>query len=161
MTEDVRAAYEKDAAAFVRKIRDAGSEVHLRMARYHVATDFEAMDRWANAIDVRSTFTLASALALTKTPLDAGQNPLDEIEVRRQAARRTDALWLLALPGFSPENDKEMSLTEPLATNPAWARPYLNAARRKGIRLVYDAFFPDADSEYRDARLIEALNEGK
>lgn len=157
MTDAVRTAYEKDAAAFVQKIRAAGSEVHLRMARYHVAADFGALDRWAKAIGARGAFSLASALALTKTPLDAGQTPLDETEVRRQAARRTDVLWLLALPGFRPENDKEMSLTEPLASNSAWARPYLNAARRKGVRLIFDAFYPDTDAEYRDARLVEAL----
>lgn len=161
MTEAARAAYEKDAAAFVRKIRDAGSEVHLRMARYHVATDFEAMDRWAKAIGAHGTFSLAAALALTKTPPEAGQTPLAEAEVRRQAASRADALWLLALPGFSPENDRETSLTEPLASDPAWAQPYLDAARRKGVRLVYDAFYPDADAEYRDARLVEARNEGR
>lgn len=34
-------------------------------------------------------------------------------------------------------------------------RPLVEALGRKGAGLVFDALYPDADAEYRDARLFE------
>ena len=50
-----------------------------------------------------------------------------------------------------------VSLHEPLAaqTFAKDVRPLVEALGRKGAGLVFDALYPDADAEYRDARLFE------
>ena len=33
--------------------------------------------------------------------------------------------------------------------------PAVDAIKRKNVSIVYDAIYPDADAEYRDAKLFE------
>lgn len=149
--------YTKDARRFVREIEKAGCSVHLRMARYHVASDFEQMDWWTDALGVRPTFSLAQALALTRTPLSQGQKPLDEMSVRERARKHANDLWLVAAPGFDGNNDREISLTEPVGTALDQIRPYLDFAIKNGIRIVLDANYDNLDCEYADVRILELI----
>ena len=148
--------YERAVARFAGKISNAGCKVHLRMARFHVAVDFRSLEHWASVAGASKTFSLASALALTKTPVSQGQEPLSESMVLREAEKRSGDIWLLAAPGFDGNNDRELSLTEPLAVNAEWVLPYIDIAKRKNARVVFDAYYENCDEEYRDAKLFES-----
>ena len=65
-------------------------------------------------------------------------------------------LWLVAAPA-KDIHGQLWSLHHPLSEQNVLPdiKPLVDALKKKKVRLVYDALYPDADAEYRDARLLE------
>jgi len=67
--------------------------------------------------------------------------------------------FFLSVPRADPETKILISERDPVATQTFYPdiSPVLKELGKKKVRYVYDAVYPDADSEYRDMRLFESL----
>ena len=136
-----------------RLCRDAaarGITVYLRESPLRLTGSLPVLRLWIERIGEPN---LRPAPALAAEMLVHGG---DAAKIAQAIADFDAPFWFVA--GAARDlHGQLVSLHEPLAaqTFAKDVRPLVEALGRKGAGLVFDALYPDADAEYRDARLFE------
>jgi len=147
-------ARENMAQVIRRLCRDAaqkGITVYLRQSPMRQIKALSDLPDWIHH-KVKAP-NLKPAPSLAAMMLLEGRDPAKIAKAIR--AFGTD-VWLVAAPAEDITGNLT-SLHEPLADRGDLTalKPILDAVRAKGVRLVYDGIYPDADAEYRETRLFE------
>lgn len=145
-----RADFEATYRRTAEKIAAAGITAYLRMTPDHVVNGFADADAWvakSGTPAFRTAVFLGTAMSTPKRT--AAQRVVD-------ACARRDGLWVLSAAA-TDVNGSVWTRSDPLAAHADEVRPYLEHAAKAGVRVVFDAFYPDRDAEYRDARLFEEM----
>ncbi len=136
-----------------RLCRDAaakGISVYLRQSPQRRIDNLSSLSAWITRVH-EPNFKPAPSLAAMS--LLEGRNPA---KIAKAIERFGTDVWLV--DGAAEDiNGNLASLHMPVASQTLLKDlvPAVEAIKRKNVRIVYDAIYPDADAEYRDAKLFE------
>jgi hypothetical protein len=139
---------------FCRDAAARGITVHLRQSPHRRVASLTDMARWTSEIVKEPNFKPAPSLAAQQIKRNG-----DMAGVAKDIKEFAADVWLVAA-ARKDANGETVSLHDPVASL-GGAEPAVEAIRRKGVRIVYDALYPDVDAEYRDARIFEDKQEGE
>jgi len=136
-----------------RLCRDAaqhGITVYLRQSPQRRMDNLSALPAWISRVH-ESNFKPAPSLAAMM--LLEGR---DSAKIAKAIELFGTDVWLVSAPA-EDINGHLTSLHVPVAAQTTLkdAKPVIEAVKRKGVRIIYDAIFKDADEEYRETQLFE------
>ena len=154
MTEkECQAQMEGVVRRLCRQAAEKGITVYLRQSPKRRTGKLDSLSDWVCERVKEPNFKPAPSLAAQM--LQGG----GDVQKTAKSIEEFDAdLWFVDAPA-KDVHGQLWSLHRPLAEQEILSDvyPLVDALKKKGVRLVYDAIYPDADAEYRDVRLFEKL----
>lgn len=130
-----------------------GVTVHLRQSPRRFIQSVGMFAWWVNAgsePNLRAAPALAGLFAEYKKDI-----PAEKIARDALAFAAKPGLLLVAAPG-TDDFGRLVSLHEPIAASRDWASAVVKAFHNRGDRIVFEAVYPDADSEYADVKALKS-----
>jgi len=133
-----------------RQAAEKGITVYLRQTPQRSKMDFGSLSHWVCERVKEPNFKPAPSLAAQMLAEEG-----DAAKIAKIIEQSDAGLWFVAAPA-KDIHGQLWSLHRPLAEQDILpdVQPMVDALKKKKVRLVYDAIYPDVDAEYRDTRLF-------
>lgn len=133
-----------------RAAAEKGMTVYLRQSPLRQTGALSSLPHWRTLVDepnFRPAPSLAAEMLLEER---------DPAKLARAIELFGTSLWLVSAPAEDVYGQL-YSLHEPLVGQKVVSdlKPLVEALKKKNVRLVFESIYPDADAEWRDARLFE------